>query len=167
MARTGTDYELIEADYAMSAEMSPTKKVPYLIDGDLMLTDSSSILKYVREKSGQPFLADIDDFELFVMTNTLMDAAMNVFLLEKGGVSIDEVEYLAKQNKRVEDGLKVLDQRFDPNQGIGTDSALRCACFIDWALFRKRISLDGLDRLQALLDKANLDSEFATTAPPR
>ena len=58
LAQSGFDYTFVEADYAMSAERSPTAKVPFFEDGDLTLTDSTSILKHVREKSGMEFLED-------------------------------------------------------------------------------------------------------------
>jgi len=166
LAQSGFEFEFVEADYDVSAKNSPTAKVPYLIDGELMLTDSSSILKYIREKSGQVFLADISDFDSFALASTLLDATINLFLIENNGFGPDQISYLQRQKNRVESGLKELDKRFDPDQGIGLDSALRCVCFIDWALFRKRISIDGLSNLQSLLDNANRVEAFAVTAPP-
>ena len=167
LAQAGFDFEFIEADNAMSAEKSPTGKVPFFADGDLILTDSSSILKYIREKAGGSFLADIEDYENFALTNTVLDSSINLFLLEKEGFGPDQIKYLGRQNNRVQNGLKELNRRIVPNQGITRDSALRCACYVDWALFRNRISIDGLDNLQGLLDVANDVEEFAATAPPR
>ncbi|MDH3377726.1 MAG: glutathione S-transferase [Gammaproteobacteria bacterium] len=167
LAQAGFDFEFIEADNAMSAEKSPTGKVPFFADGDLTLTDSSSILKYIREKAGGGFLTDIEDYENFALTNTVLDSSINLFLLEKEGFGPDQIKYLGRQKNRIETGLKELNRRFDPNQGITRDSALRCACYVDWALFRNRISIDGLDNLQGLLDVANDVEEFAATAPPR
>nr|MBX2867302.1 glutathione S-transferase [Acidiferrobacterales bacterium] len=142
-------FEFVEADNDTSAEQSPTKKVPYLKDGVLLLSDSSSIVKYAREHSGNKrFLEDINDFELFTMTNTLVDSALNLFFLEKHDLTPANVGYLARQQSRLDDGLKELNNRFDPSNGVATDSAIRCVCFIDWALFRNRISIDGLDNLQ-------------------
>lgn len=48
-----------------STTLSPNKKLPYLIDGDLTLSDSSAILKYLRENSGESFLHDIRDYGIF------------------------------------------------------------------------------------------------------
>jgi len=166
LAQGDHDFEFVEADYAMSAERSPTAKVPFFEDDGMMLTDSSSILKYVREKSGGEFLKQMGDFELFSMTNTLLDTAINVFLLENDGFKADKVPYIGRQQARIKTGLAELNRRFDPADGIATDSALRCACFIDWALFRKRFQIDGLDNLQALLAEADKQSVFLDTAPP-
>ena len=161
------DFDFIKAGDSMSAENSPAGKVPYFTDGGLTLTDSSSILKYVREKSGRDFLADIEDYENFTLANTLLDSTINVFLIEKDGFGPDQIKYLSRQQNRIENGLKELNRRFDPKQGVERDSALRCACYVDWALFRNRISIDGLDNIQGLMDIANQVEEFAATAPPR
>lgn len=166
LLQSGFDFDFIEADYAVSAEKSPTSKVPFFVDDDLTLTDSSSILKYVREKAEQNFLPDIQDYEMFCMTNTLLDSAINLFLLENDGVTPDQVGYLARQKERVNSGLVELNRRFDPAEGIAKDSALRCACFIDWALFRKRIDIGGCENLAGLLAVANEEKEFVATAPP-
>ncbi len=166
LAQSNFDYEFVEADYVMSAENSPTAKVPYFTDGELMLTDSSSILKYIREKSGQAFMADVKDFDSFALATTLLDATVNLFLIEINGFGPDQISYLGRQKNRIESGLKELNVRFNPDQGVELDSTLRCLCFIDWALLRKRISLDGLPNLQGLLDTANRVEAFSGTAPP-
>lgn len=165
LAQSKLDFEFIEADEAMRKEYSPTDKVPFFTDKDLTLSDSSSILKYIREKSAAAFLADINDFEVFTITNTLLDSAINLFLLENEGYSAENINYLGRQKARVNNGLIALDNRIDPNSGITLDSTLRCACFIDWGLFRKRFSIDGLSKLQKLMEIANQDEDFVATAP--
>lgn len=166
MAQSDLDYEFIEVDYVMSAERSPTAKVPFLKDGDIMLTDSSSILKYIREQSGAIFLEDIQDFDRFALSNTLLDSTINLYLLENDGLLPDQFSYLKRQQNRINAGLKALNTRINPAQGVAQDSALRCACFIDWALFRKRFNIDGLDNLKGLLEVANQVEAFSSTAPP-
>ena len=173
LTQENLDFDFVDADYVMSAEKSPTAKVPFFTDGDLVLTDSSSILKYAREQSGGAggrFLADLEDYETFAMTNTLLDSAINVFLLENEGFGPEQIKYLGRQKKRIESGLTALNQRVGPNRGvhhdITRDGVLRCACFLGWALFRKRISLDGRDHLRDLLAAANQVEAFAATAPP-
>lgn len=166
LIQSGMDFEFVETDYAMSAERSPTSKVPFLEDDGVTLTDSSSIVKYVREKSGERFLPDVEDYEMYAMTNTVLDSAINLFLLENDGITSDQSGYLKRQQERVESGLIELNRRFDPSEGITKDSALRCACFIDWALFRNRITIEKQENLGGLLAAANEIEEFAATAPP-
>ena len=112
------------------------------------------------------FLADIRDYDSFALASTLLDATINLFLIENNGFGPDQISYLGRQKNRVESGLKELNERFKPNQSIELDSVLRCVCFIDWALFRKRISLEGLSNLQGLLNAANRVEAFSATAPP-
>ena len=168
LAQQGVNFDFVEADYGKSAADSPTAKVPYLRDGDLSLTDSASIIKYVREKSGEDFLADLNDYENFAMTNTVLDSAINLFLLENEGYTPAQVKYLARQSARVASGLAALNERFADakSRDISRDGALRCACFLAWALFRKRVVIDKHANLIALLEAANSDANFAATAPP-
>ena len=169
LAQEEMAFDFVEADYTMSAEKSPTAKVPFLEDDGLVLTDSTSILKHVREKSGKRFLADLDDYENFAMTNTLQDSAINMFLLENEGFGPEQIKYIGRQKARIQTGLSALNERFGPKRGapdITRDGDLRCACFLAWSLFRKRARLDGLENLKALLAAANQTTEFAATAPP-
>lgn len=165
LAQSGFEYEFIEADYAMSAQQSPTAKVPYFVDGALTLNDSSSILKYIREKSGQSFLQDIQDYDTFAMASTLLDTCINLFLIENDGFGPGQINYLQRQQNRLQSGLEELNRRVDPAQAINTDSALRCACFIGWALFRKRIDISGFSNLGGLMEAANQQPVFVDTAP--
>ncbi len=159
------EFEFVEADEAIRKQHSITDKVPFFTDGDLTLSDSSSILKYVREKSGAEFLADINDFENYTVADTLLDSAINLFLLENEGYSADRISYLGRQKARVDHGLVALDQRLDPQRGIECDSTLRRACFIGWGLFRNRFSIEKLSNLSQLMTIANQDENFLATAP--
>ena len=133
---------------------SPTKKVPYFTDGALVLTDSSPILKYVRDKSGQDSLVDINDYELYCMSSTLLDTTINVFFLEAGGLSPSQNAYLQRQRDRITSGLKMLNTLplpYAPTHHY-SDGELRLACFLDWSVFHKRISLDEFPNLQNFLN---------------
>jgi glutathione S-transferase len=57
LIETGLAFDFIETDQTGSAAKSPTKRVPFLEDGNIFLTDSSSILKHIREKTGHTFFA--------------------------------------------------------------------------------------------------------------
>lgn len=159
--------EFIEIDALQSAQISPTKKVPLLVDGDITLTDSSSILRYLREKSGATFMPDILDFELFNMTNTVMDACVNVFYLEKfDNVTEEQSSYIARQKSRVLSGLEALNEAPISAQLPLSDGLIRLACFLDWGIFRERIELKKLTNLTRLLDVARTDNNFIKTVPP-
>lgn len=168
LAETGQDYELIETDYAQSARLAPAKRVPFLKAGDRTLNDSLSILKFVRESAGQAFLPDVDDCDLFALTNTALDTAINLFLLEKDGLTSDKSDYLGRQSQRVRDILCALDKRtatLPDKPRDFSDGELRLACFLDWGLFRERISLANHPGLNSFLERLRQYPQFSRTAP--
>ena len=168
LAQNGQDCEFVETDYEQSAELSPARRVPFLYDDKLMLTDSASILRYLREKAGQTFFPDIRDYDLFLLVNTAMDSTVNLFLLERDGITPADCGYLVRQRGRVEDTLAYLDRHLD-NQDAPLDHAsdgmLRLGCFLSWALFRKRISLDDHPALAEFQRRFESDPAIAATHP--
>jgi len=166
LLQTELDCEFIEIDAVQSAELSPTKKVPLLIDCELQLTDSTSILTHLYELVGEGFLTDVEDVELYHMSNTVLDACVNLVMLKKfDGITPEQSVYLTRQQKRIESGLAAInDKNF--NQALPlTNAEIRLAAFVDWALFRNLFSLESYPQLQQLLDLANTDPIFAQTAP--
>jgi glutathione S-transferase len=170
-AQGSLECEFIETDIVGSGKLSPTKKVPFLQDinqgVEVELTDSASILMYLREQSGQAFFNDASDFNLFCNVNTVLDASVNLFFLElKDNILPTEGSYLERHQERVLSALSYFNESQYSSQAPFTDGELRLACFLDWGLFRKRISLEGLDNLQALLNAARNYDVFSNTAPP-
>ena len=167
LAQLGQSFTFIETNNDMSANGSPTKRVPYLRDGDRFLTDSSTILQHARRKAGQAFLADIDDAERFYLANTALEATVNIFQLEKDGILPAQSAYLQRQGARAQTVLEKLDADKPEIGGPPTsDSILRLACFIGWALFRKRIDLGPYPNLTKFFESAQRIPHFKETAPP-
>lgn len=170
LLETGLTCEFVETDLAASAQKSPTKKIPLLEDGELLLSDSSTIVRYLREKAGSSFLPTLKDHELFCMASTALDAGINVFYLEKDGILPMQSAYLERQASRVGTSLSHLEMWPLPTQLVETtpltDGELRLACFLDWGLFRYRIDLSGFPNLAAFLELARSHPSFAETAPP-
>jgi len=171
LAECGVDHQFVEADYAASAKLSPTARVPFLEDGGLRLHDSASIIRYVRSRADQDFMTDIDDFETFLLANTGLDTSINLFLLEKEGLLPKDVPYLARQQARVESVLSELEVRCaraqDRIHAPFQDGWLRVGCFLSWALFRERVTLDKHEHLNALMPRLDDDPGFARTHPSR
>ena len=170
LAQTQQDYEFISVDYATTASDSPMKKMPYLIDKSLVLTDSTAIIMHVRQKAstaagGSAFLQDVIDLELYTMASTLLDTAVNLFLMEKDGITPDNSSYLQRQYDRLASGFKALDKIVQPEQALATDGHIRSAVLIDWIYFRKRYDLNGFDQLNALLKIAANNSIFKQSTP--
>lgn len=166
LLQNAAPFEFVETGFSESAAQSPMKRVPFMRDGSVSLSDSSSILKYIREQAGQTFLSEVQDYETFAMSNTLLDAAINLFIIGTEGFGPEQINYLKRQQNRVDSGLIALNEIIDPAQGIATDGALRAACFLAWGIYRNRFSLDGLDNLSGLLAAANADAHFIASAPP-
>jgi glutathione S-transferase len=167
LAQLGHAFTLVETNNDASAQGSPTKRVPYLRDGNRFLTDSSSILQYLRKKSGQPFLADIEDAERFHLANTALEATVNIFQMEKDGIVPAQSPYLQRQAARTQAVLQQLNgDKLDIDGNATSDSVLRIACFFGWALFRKRIDLAPYPKLAAFFENAKRIPHFTETAPP-
>jgi len=162
-------FAFIETDAAGSAKLSPTQKVPFLKykEGSVekMLTDSSAILKYIRETSGRTFFADVQEFNSYCTVNTLLDTAINLFYLEKENLTPKTTTYLARQQSRMETGLAELEKLSLSSKAPYNDAELRIACFLGWALFRNRITLNGLPNLQKFIDGIAAYPHFAATVP--
>lgn len=167
LMQSGLDWEMVELDIHTSKDPgTPTLRVPYLEDGALKLTDSTPIVKYVREKSGQVFVPDATDFDRYCLANTLLDTTINLFLLERSGLDIASNVYTQRQQKRIELVLKELDSAPLPLQGKMGDADYRVAVAAAWGQFRNRFSIDAHPNLQRLLDIASEDAIFVATAPP-
>lgn len=166
LKQQGMDFEFVDTDYAASARQSPTQRVPFLQVGGLKLTDSTSILRWIREQGRQAFLPDHAAFDRYLMVNTAMDSTVNLFLLERDGVTPDSVPYLARQRDRVITSLEALEDQF---QAVGPegDDGLRLACFLSWAAFRQRIDASPYKRLTSIVDAWDARPDFAETHPSR
>lgn len=166
LLETGLNCEFIETDQASSAVQSPTKRVPFLEDGTVFLTDSTAIIKYLREKSGGDFLTDARELDQFCLINTALDTTVNLFFLERDGVDLTAYEYTRRQAARIDSSLAELNQLHLPLQAPYNDMQLRLACYLAWGLFRKRVTIDTHKNLQDFLAGIQQYSVFATTAPP-
>jgi glutathione S-transferase len=157
---------------------SPTLRVPFLIDGDLTLSDSSVIVRYVREQSGQAFLATVADHELFALATSVLDTAVNVYLMNIGdsadlaevpagasAIGFDPKTYFERQQERIAVGMQELEHCQLSSSQPYTDGEIRLACLLDWAAYRETIDLSGKDNLCRFLADIRAWPPFAETAP--
>lgn len=166
LAESGQHFDFIDTDYAQSALGSPAQRVPFLRIGELQLHDSSSILKYIREHSGDEFLTDLITFDRYCLVNTALDTCINLFLLERDGFTAEQIPYLQRQQNRINAILQELNNIDWPAKAPWNDATIRLVCFLDWALFRKRLNLTAYPKLLAILEQAREKDLFASTAPP-
>lgn len=166
LMQSGLDWSFEAMDYATSAKQSPTKRVPLLADGDHQFTDSSSIIHHVRHRSGQDFLHTAEETERYAMVNTVLDTAINLFLLEKDGLSISDAPYLQRQSERIQTSLAALAKQTWAHQAPFDDASIRLGCLLDWAAYRGRFSIEPWPELQAFMDIIQSWDVFTETAPP-
>lgn len=142
------EFELIKTDHDTSAKNSPTKRVPYLEDGDVKLYDSTSILQYIRQTQGNPFLSTPQQTDIYALANTVLDTHINLFLLEINGVQDTQNTYLQRQWGRITDTMQMLENTLVSEPNAHDDANIRVLCMLDWVLFRKRGDLSGMPNLQ-------------------
>lgn len=173
------DCEFVVCAPADMVGISPTARIPYLEAGSVKLSDSTSILKYLRDQTGAPFLESPRDHDLYCLSNTVLDSAICLFLIKKlDGLEPAQSQYLARQAARVESGLDELEARELPLTLSGGDTLssgaalplgdaeIRLASLLEWGLFRHRFSLENRPRLRAFLSLAQSWDVFRETAPP-
>lgn len=167
LLETGLPCEFIETDQAGSAAKSPTKRVPFLEDGELFLTDSSSIIKYLREKSAQDFCKTAQELDEFCLVNTAMDATVNLFFIRRDGVDIQNIPYLQRQAARIESTIAELNQLSLPSVAPYTDAQLRLACYIGWCKLRKQVDFSTYGNLERFYTSILDYPHFGATQPPQ
>ena len=91
-------FEFVETSFQESADNSPTKRVPYLRDGNRFLTDSTAILCHIRNTGGKALFRDADEANRYFTADTALDTGINIFLLEKDGLT--ESSYITRQKQR-------------------------------------------------------------------
>lgn len=162
--------EFIETDQAGSAAKSPTQRVPFLEDGDIFLTDSASIIKYLREKAGQHFCQSAQELDQLCLVNTALDATVNLFFLKRDGVVISQVPYLQRQAARIHTTLAELEQSAITQiaaNGRFNDAQLRLGCFMGWSKFREQIDFSPFANLENFYRQIGNYPPFNTTQPPQ
>jgi len=161
------EYEFIQTDSSLSEKLSPMQKIPFLEYSEAgqtkMLTDSNSILRYIRESCDKTYLATVDDLNDFCAISTLIDAQVNLFLLKKEGLNSDKVPYLKRQENRIQTSLNEFEAMNLSEQAPWSDVELRLACFLDWIRFRKHFSLESFPRMVAFLERMDEYPPFIET----
>ncbi len=166
LLETGFECEFVETDQAASASSSPTKRVPFFKDGNIFLSDSSSIIKYLREKAGQDFCKSAQAFDEYCLVNTALDATVNLFFIKRDGVDINTIPYLQRQAARIESTLDELERCNLPMTAPYTDAQLRLACYIGWCKLRKQVDFSSHPKLEAFYTAALAYPHFSATRPP-
>ena len=165
LIETGQACEFIETDQTASAIKSPTKRVPFFEDGDLVLTDSAAIIKHLREKVGKSFCQSTTELNRLCLVNTALDTVVNLFFIKRDGVDISTIPYLQRQAARIQSTLEELNKtRFSTTTAFD-DADLRLGCFMGWSKFRNQIDFSPYDNLEKFYERILSYGPFAETPP--
>jgi len=103
LAEIGADYELVSVGFDEPAAatdeyraLNPWGRVPTLVDGDVVVTESAAILLYLADRFPESRLAPADRAQLYrrlvFLTNTVQTAMLRFFYPERyGDGSVAEV----------------------------------------------------------------------------
>lgn len=166
LLETAQPFDFIETDQTGSTAKSPTQRVPFLEDGDVFLTDSASITKYLREKAGQDYCKNAKELDDLCLVNTVLDASVNLFFIKRDGVDITPIPYLQRQAARIQSTLAELDKMALPLAAPYNDAQLRLACFIGWAKLRNQVDFSIYENLEKFYAGINNYDKFQATQPP-
>jgi glutathione S-transferase len=167
LLETAQPFEFIETDQAGSSTKSPTQRVPFLEDGNIFLTDSISITKYLREKAGQDYCKSAKELDDLCLVNTVMDTTVNLFFIKRDGVDVTSIPYLQRQAARIQSALAELNQPALPSAAPYNDAQLRLACFIGWAKLRNQVDFSAYENLENFYAGALNYPHFVATQPPQ
>lgn len=166
LLETNQTCEFIETDQAASAIKSPTKRVPFLEDSDIFLTDSSAIIKYLREKSGSSFCSSTAELNKFCLVNSALDTVVNLFFIKRDGVDISGIPYLQRQASRIQSTLEELNNTKFSLQAPYDDADLRLGSFMGWAKLRNQVDFSVYPNLEKFYQGISGYGAFERTTPP-
>jgi glutathione S-transferase len=173
----GLPTELVDTatDAGMAAlrDVSPIRKVPTARIDDKTLWDSAAITDYVVATRGlaelRPVRDAVAETQLRLAIDGALDAAINVFYLERDGVDVNAVAYTQKQNERVVSCLTYVASSLkggfctdDPRFGV-TEIAL--ATTLEWFIFRNRYPVDTIPALAEAMAVHRERASLVATRP--
>ena len=165
LAEESLDFQFVPTDFTQSGQQSPTKRVPFMQDGELFLCDSSAILTHIRAKAGKGFLTDAADADRYFMASTALDTGINLFLLEKDGLT--NSPYIDRQKARMQTTFQALENGMAAWDGNLNDGFLRLACLLTWVTFRNRFDFSSFKKLSAFDSEVSQNALLKETMPPQ
>lgn len=136
-------------------QLNPTRKVPMLQDGELVIFDSGVIFRYLCQKLQLPALSWADENRL-TMINAVNDSLVEILLCQRSGFDTHSDKlFFNLQHERVVGTLQVLEQQAAAGQFDDWDYlAMSLYCLLDWAEFRQLTDLKPYPALQQFLQAA-------------
>ncbi|GAB0111708.1 glutathione S-transferase family protein [Pseudoalteromonas distincta] len=148
------------------ASKNPARKVPILIDGDLTLGDSNSILRYLLQKTGKPQLTWPQE-QLLTVINACNDSLVEIALCKRSGFNTQSDKlFFNLQNERIAETLSYL------NTHLADDEFKSCEylnislyCLLDWICFRELTDFSQHSELVAFYEQYSKRQAAINTSP--
>lgn len=142
-----------ETDRELLIKHNPTRKIPMLLDNDLVIFDSNVIYRYLASKLAIPALTWQQENQL-TLINAANDSLVELFLCKRSGFDSfstqSDVMFFKLQQERIQGVLEELNKLALTNQFNNYDYvAISLFCLLDWIAFRNLWPLNDFDALSA------------------
>jgi len=146
--------------------LNPTRKVPMLQDGELVVFDSGVIFRYLCQKFDLPALSWADENRL-TMINAVNDSLVEILLCQRSGLDTQSDKlFFNLQHERVQGTLQVLEQQASAGQFVDWDYlAISLFCLLDWAEFRSLVDLKAFPALRQFVEQTRDRPAVSETDP--
>jgi len=148
------------------ANNNPARKVPILVDGDLTLGDSNTILRYLLKKTAKPDLTWSQE-QLLTIVNACNDSLVEMVLCKRSGFDTQSDKlFFNLQNERIAETLSYL------NTHLADDEFKSCEylnislyCLLDWICFRELTDFSQHSELVAFHGQYSKRQAAINTSP--
>lgn len=167
-------YELKEVNIFDSEDsikfnkVNPINQLPVLVDGDQVIWDSRQIFNYLNINH-KLFNLDWDDENLLSAIEGALGSAVNLMLMKRSGMNIDEqFMFVNRQKERIESVLDYLKPHLENRFLKEWDfHSMTLYCFLDWAIIRNIIDIKHRPECQKFLDTHAERNIVKTTSIPK
>jgi glutathione S-transferase len=125
-------------------KINPINQVPVFLDGEQKIWDSRQIFNYINLHH-KIFNMTWDDENLLTAIDSAMSSGVNLLLMKRSGMKIDEpLMFVNRQKERIESVLDYLKPYLkDDALKDWNFITISLYCFLDWATFRSIVSLEN------------------------
>ncbi|MCR8923919.1 glutathione S-transferase family protein [Dasania sp. GY-MA-18] len=127
-----------DAERAEYAAITPIKKLPVLVDGDMTIFDSHVIYQYLIQKQALP-QPPMEEYNLVSVIDAVTDSLVILFISKRSDLDTNSDQLIFKlQRERIPDSLQWLNQQ--AAQGAFADwhyATMALISLLDWAEFRE------------------------------
>lgn len=124
-------------------KVNPVNQVPVLLDGEDPIWDSRQIFNYINMRFKLHNMHWKDENTLTAIEGA-MNSAVSLLLMKRSNMNTDEpYMFINRQKERIESVLNYMKPYLE-NEGLKEWNFITITlyCFLDWAQFRKLVSLE-------------------------